>query len=303
MEQAGLQVRVDSGGNVCGIYGQGARLTMGSHLDTAPHAGAFDGLLGVLIAIALVERKPPCAVQVAAFSAEEGVRFIDEPVRGYLEFHSEQGPVLESLGLPLGVVEAIAGQSCWDVRFHGRANHAGATPMNLRRDALACAAEWIGLVEHLASNTAGLVATVGRLEVLPGAANVIAGEARASLDVRHELDEVRQRALETLLDGAEHIARQRALTVEGEPRLDHPAVSMNFAAMEEAVAAAGYPVHRMASGAEQNGMIRAQKLPSAMLFLRSQGGIRHHPEESVLREDVDAALAVGSRFLENWGPV
>jgi allantoate deiminase len=329
---------VDAVGNLRGVYGPEPRLMIGSHLDTVPHAGPFDGILGVTIAIALVERRPPSGVEVAAFSEEEGVRFgvpfigsralvgspvmddavltairefgldpakipeaaIDGGVAGYLEFHIEQGPVLESLGLPLGVVEAIAGQSRWEVRFQGQANHAGATPMALRRDALACAAEWIGLVEHTAQTTGGLVATVGAVEVQPGADNVIAGSARASLDVRHALDEVRECALKAILDGAECIARRRNLAVQCAPRLRQPAVALHFDAVEKAVESAGYPVHRMVSGAGHDAMILAQKAPASMLFLRSPGGISHHPDESVLAEDVDAALAVGAQFLKTW---
>src|SRR6185436_1022954 len=120
---------------------------------------------------------------------------VNRDVLGYLEFHIEQGPVLDSLNLPLGVVEAIAGQSRMELRFSGQANHAGTTPMHLRKDALAAAAEWIGLVEDEALETPGLVATVGEIVALPGAGNVIAGEARASLDVRHSVDEVRSRVV------------------------------------------------------------------------------------------------------------
>lgn len=340
MESAGMKTRVDAVGNVLGVYRGGPRLMMASHLDTVPHAGAFDGILGVMIAIALVEQRPPCAVEVAAFAEEEGVRFgvpflgsralvgspvMDEPVldairafgldpagipaavldpevEAYLEFHIEQGPVLESLGLPVGVVESIAGLSRWEVRFEGKANHAGTTPMSLRHDALACAAEWIGLVEHVAQSTAGLVATVGKITAQPGAGNVIPGLAIVSLDVRHALDEVRSRALNVLLDGAEHIAQRRGVAVTGEPRLDQAAVAMDFEMVENAVASAGFPVHRMVSGAGHDAMILAQKLPASMLFLRSPGGISHHPDESVIEEDVDAALAVGEQLLRAWSP-
>ena len=110
----------------------------------------------------------------------------------YLEFHIEQGPVLESLGLPLGIVDAIAGQSRLILTFRGHANHAGTTPMSLRQDALAAAAEWIRHVETLAKGEPGLVATVGSIAVEPNASNVIPGLARVSLDVRHACDEKRR---------------------------------------------------------------------------------------------------------------
>ena len=340
MEEAGMETRVDGVGNLRGVYGGGPRLMMASHLDTVPRAGAFDGILGVVLAIALVAQRPPCGVEVVGFSEEEGVRHgvafigsralvgspvmdegvlaaihefgldpgripeavLRDDVKGYLEFHIEQGPVLESLGLPLGVVEAIAGQSRWDLRFEGRANHAGTTPMNLRHDALAGAAEWIGLVEHVALTTPGLLATVGTIDAQPGAGNVIPGVVRAGLDVRHALDEVRERALHILLDGAQRIAAVRGLAVQGEPRLQQPAMALHFKSLEEAVESAGYPVHRMISGAGHDAMILAQKVPASMLFLRSPGGISHHPDESVSPEDVDAALAVGAQFLREWRP-
>jgi allantoate deiminase len=185
--------------------------------------------------------------------------------------------------------------------FTGKAGHAGATPMNLRRDALAGAAEWITFVENLAKSTTGLVATVGRLKVEPGAVNVIAGAARASLDARHREDAARQQAAEEVLTAAKQIADRRGLQVEWEKRMDQPAVSMDagmLKMLEGAVKASGFPVHRMASGAGHDAMVLAEKAPAAMLFLRSPGGISHHPEETVLVEDVAAALTVGLHFLE-----
>ena len=349
MERAGMSVRVDPAGNIRGFYSadrsSAPRLYVGSHLDTVPNAGAFDGILGVVLGIALVEalggRRLPFGIEVIGFSEEEGVRFgvpfigsrafigdIDagllakiadaietfglDPARisearaaeealGYLEFHIEQGPVLEHLDSPLAVVDAIAGQSRFEVCFHGQANHAGTTPMTLRRDALAAAAEWITNVEHEARMVAGAVATVGRLEASPGASNVISGSARASLDVRHACDADRLRLTTRLLQAAERIASGRCLRVSWDERLDQPAVAMNpdlASLLENAVAAAGLPVHRMPSGAGHDAMICARRMSAAMLFLRSPGGVSHHPDETVLPADVSAALDVGVRFLE-----
>ena len=118
---------------------------------------------------------------------------------GYVEFHIEQGPVLDALERPLGVVEAIAGQSRLEFIFTGSANHAGTTPMNQRRDAIAAAAEWITAVEREAQRVEGLVATVGSFTAKPGAPNVIAGETRLTLDVRHGSNEIRNSAVETLV--------------------------------------------------------------------------------------------------------
>jgi allantoate deiminase len=297
MQEAGLSVHIDAVGNVRGIRGPAPRLLIGSHIDTVPRAGAFDGVLGVILGIALARD----GVEVVAFIEEEvsflGSRSLqlDNSVAAYLEFHIEQGPVLDTLGLPLGVVESIVGQSRFDVRFTGRAGHAGTTPMHLRRDALAAAADWIGHVERVAQSTEGLVATVGRIEVLPGAVNVIAGEARMTLDVRHARDEIRAGAVQRLFDWRRH-----GIDVERSQTMDQPAVALRFAPVARAVELAGYPVHVMPSGAGHDAMIMAAKLPASMLFLRSPGGISHHPDETVREEDVDAALAAGASFLDQW---
>ena len=334
MRSAGLRVHVDAAGNLRGVRGEGPRLMIGSHLDTVPHAGAFDGILGVMIGIALGGAGlPACALELVGFSEEEGIRFgtpfigsralagdpvagpvvldairefgldpaclpdaaLSPDVRGYLEFHIEQGPLLESLDLPLGVVETIVGQSRYEVRFTGKANHAGTTPMHLRRDALAGAAEWIGLVEREGG-------TVGWIVAEPGTANVIAGAACASLDVRHARDGERRRMTGCILGGAREIALRRGLSVEWDQKLDQPAVDLECEALERAVEAAGYPVHRMVSGAGHDAMILARKVPAALLFLRSPGGISHHPDETVLPADVEAALAAGGKYLQAWRP-
>jgi len=342
MEDAGLRVWVDAVGNIRGVSDDGPRLMIGSHLDTVPHAGRYDGVLGVIMGIALAAQGI-APLEVVGFSEEEGVRFgkpfigsralagapvmdpeildaickygldpgqiplaaIDGNVRGFLEFHIEQGPVLENMDLRLGVVEAIAGQSRVALSFLGKANHAGATPMKYRRDALAAAAEWICFVEHKARTTEGLVATVGQLEVQSGAVNVIPGSVRASLDLRHADDRIRTESLGTLEFAAKTFAGNRNVRVEWDPRHQQPATAMDagmIAALCSAAESAGHRVHRMVSGAGHDAMILARKAPAAMLFLRSPGGISHHPHEAVLASDVDAALAVGTRFLESWRP-
>jgi allantoate deiminase len=356
MEQAGMNVHVDAAGNLRGYYdsarADAPRLIVGSHLDTVPHAGAFDGILGVVLGVALVKalggRRLGFNIEVVGFSEEEGVRFgvpfigsralagsldaellakrdadcvsVADAIRafglnpaaigearvtgamlGYLEFHIEQGPLLESLNLPLGVVTSIAGQSRLEVWFEGKANHAGTTPMHLRRDALAGASEWIGAVEREAAAIPSLVATVGKIEAQPGAGNVIAGSVRMSLDVRHTKDEVRAGAVKRLLDSAQQIAARRGLVASSELRLDQAAVAMDARMIEMlgcAVRAGGYPDHRMHSGAGHDAMVMAERMPAAMLFLRSPGGISHHPDENVLEADVAAALATGLHFVD-----
>ncbi len=319
MEEAGLRVTTDAAGNLRGVRGTGPRLMIGSHLDTVPHAGAFDGILGVMMGIELAAESP-VPLEVVGFSEEESAfigsrALVGDPVmtpevlaairqfgldpaeipnaviapevRSYLEFHIEQGPVLASLGLPLAVVEAIVGQSRYEVRFTGKANHAGTTPMHLRQDALAGGAEWIGVVERVGG-------TVGWIAVEPGATNVIAGMARASLDVRHARDEERRRMEDCILNGAREIAARRGLSVDWEQKLDQPAVALRTAGFP--------PLHRMVSGAGHDAMILARKVPASMVFLRSPGGVSHHPDETVLEEDVAAALKVGEEYLKTWRP-
>lgn len=342
MRRIGMTVWVDAVGNLRGLYGEptAPRLIIGSHLDSVPDAGAFDGVLGVVLGIALIEAAAPerLAIEVIGFSEEEGVRFgfpfigstavvgaleLDAPITdairafgldperlgearlspqsiGYLEFHIEQGPVLDATNLSLGVVDAIVGQSRYLLTFQGSANHAGTTPMSLRRDALAAAAEWIACVEKYAASTDGLVATVGSMQVEPNAGNVIPGTVRASLDVRHACDAKRIAAVNSLLTTAHDICERRKLTLADEQRLNQAAVSMDptlSQTLSEAVDAAGHPVHRMSSGAGHDAMIIAPHVPSTMLFLRSPGGISHHPDESVLQGDVEAAIATGVQFI------
>ena len=214
--------------------------------------------------------------------------------------HIEQGPVLESEGLSVAAVTSIVGQSRLTLEFRGHANHSGTTPMHLRRDALAGAAEWITAVESAAQNAAGLIATVGKIEVEPNASNVIAGAARVSLDVRHAEDSSRKFAVESLIANAQNIADKRGLALKWTQQMDQPAVPMDerlTAYLTDAMAAAGLPDKQMNSGAGHDAMVMAARVPAAIVFLRSPGGISHHPDETVREEDVKAALNVGVKFL------
>lgn len=221
---------------------------------------------------------------------------------GYLEFHIEQGPVLEAEGLSLAVVDAIAGQMRMQVKFLGYANHAGTTPMGrLRRDAVAAAAQWISEVERYANGRADLVATVGKIDVPGGAGNVIAGECVTTLDVRHADDEVRREAVRHIMEAAERAASERGVSVESGTMLEQAVVAMD-PVLTDAVAracerATKAGVRRMTSGAGHDAMIVARRVPAAMIFLRSPGGLSHHPEESVLVGDVEAAYGAGLEFL------
>jgi allantoate deiminase len=209
--------------------------------------------------------------------------------------------VLESESLSVAVVTAIVGQTRLTFEFIGHANHAGTTPMRLRHDALAAAAEWIAKVETLALATDGLVATVGKVVVEPNAGNVVPGAVKVSLDVRHAIDSTRKEAIEKLIEGADAIAARRSLTVKRTRQMDQPAVPMDerlTSFLADAIEAIGLPVKMMSSGAGHDAMVMAARVPTAMLFLRSPGGISHHPAEAVLEGDVEASLGVGRKFLE-----
>lgn len=344
-----MTVHMDAAGNLRGRHGEAARtFVMASHLDTVPNAGAYDGILGVVMAIEVAEAMRdvvlPFSIEVIGFSEEEGVRFgvpfigsravvgtcdetllstqdangitVHEAIAAYglhcgalpeavlqdafayLEFHIEQGPVLEAEGRALGVVEAIAGQSRYTVTFTGKANHAGTTPMHLRRDAMSAAAEWIVAVETFAQKTEGLVATVGSVSTIPGAGNVIAGEVRATLDVRSAEVAIRREAEAVLLAKAEECGLRRGVHVEANLRMEQAAVAMDASLTTLLAEAVGDKARSLVSGAGHDAMIVAPHIPSAMLFLRSPGGLSHHPDESVLMDDVQAGLDAGVRFVE-----
>jgi allantoate deiminase len=355
MEAVGMSVHVDAVGNLRGLWPgrapESSRLLIGSHLDTVPNAGAFDGILGVALGVAIVEELQgqhlPFAIEVIGFSEEEGVRFntpflgslalvgkldaetlartdrngvsirqaieaygldpaqlpaavLSDDAFAYIEFHIEQGPVLESEDASLGIVEGLVGQTRMELIFTGQANHAGTTPMHLRHDAMSGAADWIVAVEDYAHSDEGLVATVGKVEVSPGAGNVIAGRVTASLDVRHADDAVRKAAIVAILQFAETAAARRGVQLAAHSQLEQSAVPLDprlTTMLQNAAAQAGFPSRRMTSGAGHDAMILAPVVPSTMLFLRSPGGLSHHPKEAVVLRDVEAALATAMEFL------
>lgn len=380
MQQAGLSPRTDAAGNLIGespAPTRGQVLCLGSHLDTVPNAGRYDGILGVLLGIAVVEclreARLPFGFEIVGFSEEEGVRFgfpyigsrawvgtmppewldrkdrdditVREAIRafgldpsplgppapstpdaptavtpagnplrprhrrvGFLEVHIEQGPVLERLEMPLGIVGAIAGQTRMRLAFTGKANHAGTTPMDLRADALAAAAQWILDVQATGRRTPNLRATVGAVKVDPGARNVVPGVAEVSLDVRHSDDSIRRRAVDYLLQSAREIAAHATAqsgggTIGFEVRVkdEDSAVPMDrdwVDGLAFAVGDCGYPGHIMVSGAGHDIAMIAPHMPATMLFVRSPGGISHHPDEAVIASDVTAALHSAVHFVE-----
>jgi allantoate deiminase len=223
-----------------------------------------------------------------------------EPLLGYVELHIEQGPVLEQRDVPVGVVTAIAGATRAEIRFGGRAGHAGTVPMELRRDAACALAEFVLVVEETARSEPGLVATVGRVLVLPGAPNVVPGDAVASLDVRHADDAVRVAAVERLRERAGAIAASRELRLTWDPLLGTRSVAFEPRLSEllaASVAACGVDDVRLPSGAGHDAVALAELTGVAMLFVRCAGGVSHHPDESVDVADVAVALDVLGEFL------
>jgi allantoate deiminase len=172
--------------------------------------------------------------------------------------------------------------------------------MNARRDALAAAAEIVLAVERIGRDTDGLVATVGAMELSPNVGNVVPGEARLLLDVRHADDEARARAADAMRAEAERIASARDVEVTWTLRYDTPAVELSpelRRQLERAVGDVGHPVRTLVSGAGHDAVMLSRVCPAAMLFVRCAGGISHDPRESVEEADVAAAIDVVERFL------
>jgi allantoate deiminase len=220
---------------------------------------------------------------------------------GYLEVHIEQGPVLESKKLAVGVVSAIASQTRGRIVFRGKAGHAGTTPMNLRRDALTGAAEFILSVEKLGRARPGLVATVGMIQVPGGAANVIPGEVTLSLDVRHANNRSCRTAVTALVSQAKQIARRRQLACGWQPTMQHDATPCSpvlTAQLARSVAAVQCRNLSLVSGAGHDAVVLAALTPIAMLFVRCRDGLSHHPDEHAAPQDLAVALRVIVDFLQ-----
>ena len=360
MEEAGMSARRDHAGNLVGRY-EGATpgapaLLVGSHIDSVRNGGRYDGALGVMLGIDVVEalaragRRLPFAVEVIAFGDEEGSRFpasmtcsravagtvdpsviemtdgdgvslaqafaafaldptrLEEAARkpgevfAFLEAHIEQGPVLEAEGLALGVVTAIAAQKRLMVRFAGVAGHAGTTPMNLRKDPGPAAAEAILALERICSGGKdGLVGTVGRITALPGAFNVIPGAVEYSMDVRAEVAATRDAAVEAVTAEIHAIAARRGLEASVTLMQDLAASPCDpglTALLEDAVAATGQAPRRLPSGAGHDAMVIADLCPTAMLFIRCEGGISHNPREAVTEADCALAATAMLHFID-----
>ena len=354
MEEVGLSVREDAAGNLIGRREgrnpDAPAVLVGSHVDSVYNGGNFDGPLGVLAGIEVlqtmeergVETEHP--VEVVAFTDEEGARFSfgmigsralggrltpedvtehedndgvsiagamraygldpervgdaarpEGSIKAYVELHIEQGRVLENEDLPAGVVTGIAGPAWLRFSIEGETGHAGATPMGLRRDALAAAAEIMGLIEAEASRTGTSVGTVGQLSLDPGGINIIPGRVEFSLDLRDIDEGVRDSVEHRILDGAEEICRRRgvALEVETLQRLaPAPCSELVREAIGRACERLGIRPHALPSGAGHDGMQLTRLCPMGMIFVRSRDGVSHSPDEWSSKEDCAAGADV-----------
>jgi len=277
MREAGLEVARDEAGNLFGRRGE-PRAWTGSHLDSVPNGGRFDGALGVVAAIEAADRLRETPLAVVAFRAEEtgpmGSRRLEELPEAFVELHIEQGPVLERLGEPLGIVTGVIGQARGTVTFEGQAAHAGTTPMEERADALVEAARFVLHVRESAKD--GARATVGALEVEPGATNVVPERVTVSVDVRAPTAESLDALIESI--GFEPTWRLDPVAMSGPP-LD--ALRALLPGAPELVSGAGHDAMVLA----------AAGVPTAMLFVRSlNDGASHCPDELSSADDISLAV-------------
>lgn len=348
VEECGMRTSMDGAANVSARLEEGddrPTVLVGSHIDTVPNGGIFDGALGVLIGLECLRRireeeiATRWPVEVIAFSDEEGrfgglfgsqavagdlhpekihtardlegttlmeamaglgldamdalhARRDPRTLAAYLELHIEQGPVLDTMGIPIGVVEEITGLFKWSARLVGAANHAGTTPMEMRRDPFLGLAEFAGEIPRILEEHGSDMsrATIGRVDLQPGAANTIPGEVIFSMDVR----DIAAEKLEELHDAFRRtlsaIARRRSLMFHFEilsriePVLCDPRV---VDAVEASATQLRLPAHRMPSGAAHDAQVMAEVAPMGMVFVPSKGGVSHSPAEWTAWQDVE----------------
>ena len=358
MEVAGLQTRIDNIGNVRGRVlskiKNAKTFVIASHIDTVINAGKFDGPLGVLMGLDIIEQliqsktELPFHIELIGFCDEEGCRFhttylgskvvagsfdaaaldtrddvgislreaikeiggnvndLDKDViakedwAGYFEIHIEQGPVLYEKDIPAGVVTAIAGQCRVAIVFNGEAGHAGTVPMDMRKDALTCAAEFIIETEKFATSNKNLVATVGKLHIINSASNVIPGEVICSLDMRSADEAILSSSYEAIKKLAETISIKRNIVLEWNLIQQTKPVTCNtemYKLLGESIKEEGYEVVDLVSGAGHDAVPVSAVSPVAMLFVRCFKGISHNPLENVELKDMAAVIKVSDNFI------
>jgi N-carbamoyl-L-amino-acid hydrolase len=221
---------------------------------------------------------------------------------GFVEVHIEQGPVLNELDIPLGIVTSINGGVRFQCEVTGMASHAGTTPMNRRRDAAVAVAELALFVEQRATRDGDSVGTIGILEVPNGSTNVVPGRCLFTLDLRAPNDPQRDAMVADVLAQLEEICQRRGLAASVEPTMRAaaaPSAPEWQARWERAVESLGIPLYRMPSGAGHDAMKLHEVMPQAMLFVRGQNsGISHNPLESTTRDDIQLGVQAFQHLLE-----
>lgn len=360
MKEAGLQTRIDNIGNVRGRLlsqnTQAKTFVIASHIDTIINAGRFDGPLGVLIGLDIIEQiilsgaELPFHIELVGFCDEEGCRFhttylgskalagsfdttvlntkdatgisirqvieetggnvndlhndviVQEDWAGYFEIHIEQGPVLFEKNIPVGLVTAIAGQCRVGIVFNGETGHAGTVPMDMRKDALTCGAQFVLAVEKFGvENKKSLVATVGKLHIINSASNVIPGEVICSLDLRSADNTILSNSYEAVKKIAEDICKERDIVLEWNLIQQTEPVTCNESMnklLAQSIKQAGYELIELVSGAGHDAVPVSVVSPVAMLFVRCFKGISHNPLENVELKDIAAAIKVSDNFIQ-----
>ncbi len=355
MEQAGLTVRVDAFGNVIGrregFNPAASAVMLGSHIDSVPNGGNYDGVAGVLAAIEVVRclqeagEQTEHPVEVVVFMAEESSRFgmatlgskafcgklslgqleqykdkqgvtlakamrerglkpenieqarYAKDIKAFLELHIEQGKVLETMGTQVGIVTGIAAPTRLQVMIKGQADHSGATPMNMRQDALTAAAEIILLVEKLAGEEShnGTVGTTGMVKAEPGVMNVIPGRVELGIDLRSISEASKQKVVQELTAGIAEIQNRRSVQMEIITLTDERPVEISREIVEflhNIAKESGYSNRLLPSGAGHDAMHLAEFTPTGMLFVPCKGGISHNPAEWASIDDIAAGAQV-----------
>jgi N-carbamoyl-L-amino-acid hydrolase len=349
MRSLGLMVRVDRIGNILGVRpgaNAGPLVLTGSHVDTVGTAGRFDGSVGVIGALEVIETLNDASVStghpigVIAFANEEGARFVpdmmgslvfrgdlpigdarsrvdrdgvsvgeaidrtgyagtddftDLDVRAYLELHVEQGPVLENANMTIGVVEAVQGLTWLTFTLTGATAHAGATPIEMRRDAGYVAAAIVQYARTLSHEIESQRATVGSLSLSPNIVNVVAEHARVTVDLRNPdadrlaMAEQHLHRFVAATAAAERVTVSHIVDVRVPPVRFDPVV---IGRVQDAATALGYRSMRLVSGAGHDAQILARKFPAAMIFVPSRGGISHNVTEFTSTSDLEAGANV-----------
>ena len=232
----------------------------------------------------------------------ESLDLRNRSIIGYVETHIEQGPVLDNENVPLGVVTAIAGIERHHISLMGIAGHAGTTPMRGRQDPLTCAAEFLLAAERIASETPDLIATIGKLNVLPNAVNVIPGEVSMILEIRSAVDRVREQGGKSIINEMRKIAVGRAIDFTCRKTYTQRAVPCDAKLknlLKKAVYSSHYEAKELPSGATHDASAMADLCPIAMLFVRCHGGISHTPEELAEEADMQEAVNCLVNFLKH----